>query len=407
MKLNSPFKGLPREVSVLTTISFLVAIGFGLIIPAIPIFARTFGVTNTLIGLIISSFAIMRFLSGLFSGKLVDRFGERLVLGSGLLMVSIFTLLAGLAQSYGQLLFFRTAGGLGSSMFSVSAGALLLRVVGDDQRGRAQSLYNGGFIAGGVAGPAFGGALLAISPRAPFFIYTALLIVAGTVSLIFLHEKHLGSASKSVVSDGPALTIREALKIRPYLYSLFLAFLGSWIFFGMRSSILPLYAIDDLGVSTAVVGLSFTLALIAQGAVMVRAGKYSDKNGRRPVILVGFAITLVSLILLTLSTNVTFYLVSMLVLGLGAGFATSAGAIVGDVIKGKSGKVYAFWQMAGDAGMMVGPLLLGVVADLFTYRTAVLVSALVFSLAILIAIRIPETNSARLGDSAKPQLRED
>ncbi|MFM7351471.1 MAG: MFS transporter [Actinomycetota bacterium] len=407
MKLNSPFKGLPREVSVLTAISFLVAIGFGLIIPAIPIFARTFGVTNTLIGLIISSFAIMRFLSGLFSGKLVDRFGERLVLGTGLLMVSVFTLLAGLAQTYGQLLFFRTAGGLGSSMFSVSAGALLLRVVGDDQRGRAQSLYNGGFIAGGVAGPAFGGALLAISPRAPFFIYTALLIIAGTVSLIFLHEKRLGSASKTVVSDGPALTLREALKIRPYLYSLFLAFLGSWIFFGMRSSILPLYAIDDLGVSTAVVGLSFTLALIAQGAVMVRAGKYSDKNGRRPVILVGFAITLVSLILLTLSTNVTFYLISMLVLGLGAGFATSAGAIVGDVIKGKSGKVYAFWQMAGDAGMMVGPLLLGVVADLFTYRTAVLVSALVFSLAIVIAIRIPETNSARLGDSAKPQLRED
>lgn len=394
-------------MSVLTTISFLVAIGFGLIIPAIPIFAQTFGVTNTLIGLIISSFAIMRFVSGLFSGKLVDRFGERLVLGSGLLMVSVFTLAAGLAQTYGQLLFFRTAGGLGSSMFSVSAGALLLRVVGDDQRGRAQSLYNGGFIAGGVAGPAFGGALLAISPRAPFFIYTALLIVAGTVSLIFLHEKRLGNSSKSVGNDGPALTIREALKIRPYLYSLFLAFLGSWIFFGMRSSILPLYAIDDLGVSTAVVGLSFTLALIAQGAVMVRAGKYSDKNGRRPVILIGFAITMLSLILLTLSTNVTLYLISMLVLGLGAGFATSAGAIVGDVIKGKSGKVYAFWQMAGDAGMMVGPLLLGVVADLFTYRTAVLVSALVFSLAILIAIRIPETNTARLGDSAKPQLRED
>jgi MFS family permease len=407
LKLKSPFAGLPREVSVLTTISFLVAIGFGLIIPAIPIFAKTFGVTNTLIGLIISSFAIMRFLSGLFSGKLVDRFGERLVLGTGLLMVSVFTLLAGLAQTYGQLLFFRTAGGLGSSMFSVSAGALLLRVVGDDQRGRAQSLYNGGFIAGGVAGPAFGGALLAISPRAPFFIYTALLIVAGTVSLIFLHEKRLGKSAQVPESEGPALTIREALKIRPYLYSLFLAFLGSWIFFGMRSSILPLYAIDDLGVSTAVVGLSFTLALIAQGAVMVRAGKYSDKNGRRPVILIGFAITLLSLFLLTLSTNVTFYLISMLVLGFGAGFATSAGAIVGDVIKGKSGKVYAFWQMAGDAGMMVGPLLLGVVADLFTYRTAVLVSAIVFSLAILIAIKIPETNSARLGDSTKPQLRED
>ncbi|MFM8694848.1 MAG: MFS transporter, partial [Actinomycetota bacterium] len=102
--------------------------GFGLIIPAIPIFAKSFGVSNTLIGLIISSFAIMRFISGLFAGKLVDRFGERLVLGVGLFMVSIFTLISGLAQNYEQLLIFRTAGGLGSSMFSVSAGALILRV---------------------------------------------------------------------------------------------------------------------------------------------------------------------------------------------------------------------------------------------------------------------------------------
>ena len=355
----------------------------------------------------------MRFISGLFSGKLVDRFGERLVLGWGLLMVSLFTLLAGLAQTYGQLLFFRTAGGLGSSMFSVSAGALLLRVVSDSQRGRAQSLYNGGFIAGGVAGPAFGGALLAISPRAPFFIYSGLLIAAGTVSLIFLHEKRLGKSVAAQQPLGPALTIKEALRIQPYLYSLFLAFLGSWVFFGMRSSILPLFVIEDLGATTALVGLSFTLALIAQGAVMVRAGKYSDKNGRRPVILIGFTITMLALILLIIAPNVTWYLIAMLVLGFGAGFAASAGAIVGDVIKGKSGKVYALWQMAGDAGMMVGPLLLGVIADLFSYRSAIIVSAIVFSLAILIAIRIPETNSARLGDSGespakeRPQLRED
>ncbi|MFM8446304.1 MAG: MFS transporter, partial [Actinomycetota bacterium] len=115
MKFRSPFQGLPREVSILTSISFLVAIGFGVIIPAIPIFAKSFNVSNTLIGLVISSFAIMRFVSGLFSGKLVDRFGERIVLGFGLLTVSAFTLVAGLAQSYSQLLLFRSAGGLGSS----------------------------------------------------------------------------------------------------------------------------------------------------------------------------------------------------------------------------------------------------------------------------------------------------
>jgi MFS family permease len=403
--MKSPFKGLPKEVSVLTSISFLVAVGFGLIIPAIPIFAKTFGVSNTLIGLIISSFAIMRFLSGLFSGKLVDRFGERVVLGFGLFMVSVFTLLAGLATSYEQLLFFRTAGGFGSSMFSVSAGALILRVVSDSQRGRAQSLYNGGFIAGGVAGPAFGGALIAISPRAPFFIYSGLLIAAGTVSLVFLHESRLG-AKVEKNEEERALSIREALQIKPYMYSLFLAFLGSWVLFGMRSSILPLFVVEDLGASASIVGLSFTIALVAQGSVMVRAGKYSDKNGRKPVILTGFSIVMLALALLMVSTNIYMYIAAMVVMGLGAGFAASAGAIVGDVIKGKSGKVYAFWQMSGDAGMMVGPVLLGFVSDHFSYRAAIGVSAAVFSLAILAAIRIPETNASRLGDSQKPQLNE-
>ncbi len=379
--------------------------GFGLIIPAIPIFAKTFGVSNTLIGLIISSFAIMRFISGLFAGKLVDRFGERLVLGAGLFMVSLFTLISGLAQSYEQLLIFRTAGGLGSSMFSVSAGALILRVVSDNQRGQAQSLYNGGFIAGGVAGPAFGGALIALSPRAPFFIYSALLIVAGIVSLIFLHESRLG-AKVEQSSQERALTIKEALAIKPYLYSLFLAFLGSWILFGMRSSILPLFVVEDLKASPSLVGLSFTVALIAQGSVMVRAGKHSDKNGRKPVILAGFSIVMASLGILFLANNVTVYLIAMIVMGLGAGFAASAGAIVGDVIKGKSGKVYAFWQMAGDAGMMVGPVLLGFISDAFSYRTAIGVSAAVFSLAIIVALKIPETNSAHLGDSRKPSINE-
>lgn len=406
MKFRSPFQGLPREVSILTSISFLVAIGFGVIIPAIPIFAKSFNVSNTLIGLVISSFAIMRFVSGLFSGKLVDRFGERIVLGFGLLTVSAFTLVAGLAQSYSQLLLFRSAGGLGSSMFTIAAGALLLRVVGDSQRGRAQSLYNGGFIAGGVAGPAFGGALLAISPRAPFFIYSGLLVIAGIFAFTFLHEKRLDKSATPQDVSTQVMTIKEALQLRAYLYSLFLAFLGTWVFFGMRSSILPLFAIEDIGVTTSIVGISFTLALISQGLVMVRAGKYSDKNGRKPVILVGFIITLLSLFLLTISTNVVMYLIAMLILGLGAGFATAAGAIVGDVIKGKSGKVYALWQMAGDAGMMVGPLVLGLIADLFSYRSAMLVSAIVFSLALFIAIRIPETNSARLGDSEKPRLQE-
>ena len=147
-----------------------------MIIPAIPIFAASFGVSKTSIGLIISSFAIVRFSSGLVSGRLVDKFGERAVLGFGLFMVSFFTILTALSQNYDQMLIFRSLGGLGSSMFSVSAGSLLMRSVTDDIRGRAQSLFNGGFLLGSITGPAFGGILSAISLRAPFFVYAIYLL---------------------------------------------------------------------------------------------------------------------------------------------------------------------------------------------------------------------------------------
>ena len=200
----------------LSTVAFFVAVGFGLIIPAIPLFAASFGVSKTAIGLIISSFAIMRFSSGLVSGRLVDRFGERAVLGFGLFMVSFFTLLTALAQSYGQLLTFRTLGGLGSSMFSVSAGSLLMRSVSDNYRARAQSLFNGGFLIGGVAGPAFGGILSGISLRAPFFVYSTTLAMAGMIALFFLSEKRLGIKVDIATSVIGQTTLKQAFKLPPY-----------------------------------------------------------------------------------------------------------------------------------------------------------------------------------------------
>jgi MFS family permease len=256
---RNPFAELPREVSVLSAVAFFVAVGFGLIIPAIPIFAASFGVSKTAIGLIISSFAIMRFSSGLISGKLVDRFGERAVLGFGLFMVSFFTLLTALAQSYGQLLTFRTLGGLGSSMFSVSAGSLLMRSVSDDYRGRAQSLYNGGFLVGGVAGPAFGGILSSFSLRAPFFVYSVTLAIAGTTALVFLSEKRLGTKTDIPTNLIGQTTLKQAFKLRPYQIALALAFINNWVLFGLRSSILPLFVTEELGSTATVAGIGLTI----------------------------------------------------------------------------------------------------------------------------------------------------
>ncbi len=149
-------KGLPREVGVLAAIAFCVALGFGIVAPALPIFARTFGVSAFLAGAVVSAFAFVRLIASAPAGALVNRIGERRVLATGLGIVAVSSLAAAFAQSFEQLLIMRALGGFGSSMFTVSAMALLLRTVHPDQRGRASGVYQAGFLLGGVAGPAIG-----------------------------------------------------------------------------------------------------------------------------------------------------------------------------------------------------------------------------------------------------------
>ena len=394
LNLKRSTEKLPREVYVLSGVSFFVAIGFGLIVPAIPLFAQTFGVNKTAVGFIISTFALARFGSGLISGKLVDRFGERVILGTGLFFVAISSLLSGLAQSYWQLLIFRSAGGLGSSMFSVAASALLMRSVADNQLGRAQSMYNSGFLIGGIAGPSFGGLLTGISLRAPFFVYAATLTCGGVLTFMALSEKRLGRKSKSTQDPADRILIRDALKSFPYRSALAFAFLINWVLFGMRNSILPLFVRDKLHGSPSIIGYGFTLSAIAQAAILMYAGRQSDFKGRRYVILLGSFLLTLGVGTLVVANAEWFYFVAMIIFGFGGAFmGTGHANIVGDVFRGKGGQVVAVWQMAGDAGMIVSPILLGYLSDTFSYHTALVVTMLVGAIAFVLARYLPETRT--------------
>lgn len=390
-----PLAGLPREVKVLVAASFFVAVGFGIVIPAIPLFAKSFGVNNAAVGFMVSAFAIARFCSGLISGKLVDRFGERPVFASGIFLVSFFTFLCALAHSYTQLLIFRSAGGLGSSMFSVAAGSIIMRSVADDQRGRAQSIYNGSFLVGGISGPVIGGALSVISLRVPFFAYSVLLFCAGTVGYFFLSPGKRTIAAE--VASDENMKIAEAIRLAPYRTALLLSFLTSWVLFGLRSSILPLFVIEELHSNMSVVGLGFTLAALFQGTLLLSAGKLSDTRGRRAALIIGTTVVLIGVIALVFAIHPWMYLASMAIMGLGGAFlSTTPANIVGDVIRGKSGQVIALWQMAGDAGMIVGPVTVGFLSDVFSFRAAFMTTAAVFSVSVLLAFRLPETRKSHL-----------
>jgi MFS family permease len=398
---TNPFAEFPREVGVLVFASFFVAVGFGIIAPTIPLFAKSFGVNNAQVGSIISAFALARFASGLVAGKLVDKFGERLVYTVGIAFVAISSFAAALAQSYEQLLIFRSAGGLGSSMFSVAAGSIILRAVRDDQRARAQSLYNGSFLVGMMAGPVIGGFLTAISLRAPLLVYAFLLVVASVAGGFLLRNSVL-AARPTEKSTVVKTSMREALAMKPYVIALIISFTTAWVLFGMSRSVLPLFMVEDMKSSASFIGVGFTISAVVQGLFLLRAGRLSDLRGRKFSALMGLIFLGAYVVLLIFTFHPWVFLLSMFIGAFGSAFlSTTPSAIVGDVLKGKGGQVIALFQMSGDAGAMVAPVVLGFIADHYGFRATFAISASLVFLVIVVATKLPETRASHLGQSSK------
>jgi MFS family permease len=389
---------LPREVGILAVIAFVVALGFGIVAPAIPLFARNFGVGTTAVGLAVSAFAFFRFVSAFSGGSLVERFGERFVLTAGLVIVAVTTGLAGLAGSFPLFLGLRAAGGVGSAMFTVAALSLLLRVAPPSHRGRAAATWQGGFILGGIAGPAVGGFLAELSPRLPFLIYAGFLLVAGAVGLRMLRSApaRRGEPGDEPATTGPDLapgpvSLRTALRSRAYVAAL-VANLGvGWVLFGVRNSLVPLYVTEELGRTVAWAGAGLLAGSLAQALGLLRSGRLVDEWGRRPSMLIGSALATASMLVLVLPPAIGMFLLSMAVFGLAASLLASApAALVGDVSPARGGgRVVAVFQMSADLGAIVGPLVAGWLTDVASYQWAFAVTAAVLAAALVATLAMP------------------
>ncbi len=101
-------------VIVLSVVAFLVLMGLTLITPALPSYPQEFGATATMVGLLISGFALARVVVNIPAGIWGDRRGHRRVMSYGLLIIGVSSFLAGFAFNYWALLAARVAEGAGS-----------------------------------------------------------------------------------------------------------------------------------------------------------------------------------------------------------------------------------------------------------------------------------------------------
>jgi MFS family permease len=388
--------GLPPEAAVLSAIAFSVALGFGIAAPALPLYARTFGVSAFAASAVISVFALMRLVSSPFAGRAIGRFGERLILTWGLVIVAASSLLAALAGSYWQLLVFRGVGGIGSAMFTVSAMALLLRVVSANQRGRAAGAFQAGFLIGGITGPALGGAVVGLSIRAPFLLYAGTLAVAALVAWrrlpAHVPEAEPEPGQPDAPAAAPATTLRTALRDSAFRAALAANLTNGFVTFGLRMSLVPLFVVEGLRQPASLSGIAFLVAAAANAVVLVPASRMADLRGRRPAMLVGTAATCAGMVALAVSGQPVTFLLALGVLGAAAAFLGSApAAAAGDVAgPGGRGSVIAAFQMTADFGAIVGPLVAGLLADALGFEAAFLTGAAVASAALVFAVLMRE-----------------
>ena len=402
-RLRQNYAGMPKEVYVLTSVAFCVAIGFGMFAPVITVFAKQFQVSDLAASVIVSIFAAARLVSTAPSTWMVNRFGESWVLATGLLVVAISSVLIGFSQSYTEFLIYRTAGGLGSAMFTVSALALLLRVTPADMRGRASGLYQGGFVIGGIAGPAIGAAF-AFSLRLPFFVNAATLVVASAVTFIMLlHPRYSIEASESQPdSAGHAQVdaqgwagLRGALAHPVYRLILWANFVQGFVLFGLRNALVPLYADRSFG-GTRYANYAFLAAAMFSAMLLVTAGRQTDLRGRKPVAVLGFALSAAGSIAMALSPNEVLFLASAVTYGMGGAFTgASVPAMLGDVTRGaRSGTVVAAYQAIVDAGVIIGPIAAGFVLESTGSFNAAFGLGAALSLSVFLwALTIPESRA--------------
>jgi len=386
------YRALPREVWVLVSANVLIAAGFGLVAPAIPVFAKSFDVGISAASLVVSAFAGARLLFAPATGPLITKLGERKVYMTGLIIVAVSTGAAGFAQTYTQLVVFRGLGGIGSTMFTVSAVALLIHLTPPPLRGRASGLFGAGFLTGNVIGPLGGSGLMVISLRAPFLIYAALLLVASFLVWLLLRNSTL--IGQVDADTAPGVTLGQALRNHAYRASLLANFAFGWFVFGVRVALLPLFIVQQLHESESLSGIAFGVYAAVNVVALLPVGRLADRIGRKPLILVGLVITSGGVVWLGLSGSVVEMLLASAVAGIGTGALTPPNqAAVADVVgaKGRGGPVLAAFQMAADVGAIIGPYVAGLIAEGSSFALAFGVTGALTLLAAAVWLPAPET----------------
>jgi MFS family permease len=387
---------LPREAWVLIGANVVAALGYGVVSPVLPVYARTFGVSMDAVTFAITLFSVMRLFFAPPSGLLVQRLGERPIYVWGLLIVAVSTGLSAFVQTYWELLVFRAIGGIGSTMFFISALGLMIRISPPDARGRAAGLFATSFLVGMVGGPLVGSLTAGFGLRAPFLFYGVAMLLTAVVVFYSLRQSTLSAPAEQVHTE---VTMRAAFAHRAYRAALVSNFATGWSVFGVRMAVVPLFISDVMGRGPRMTGLVLAVFAIGNVIVVMPSGYLSDRIGRRSLLISGLLACGVATIGLGVSTSLPIFLTAAFIAGAASGVYTSPQqAAIADILgnSARAGTPVAAFQMMADFGAIVGALVVAKIAEHFSFAWGFTISGVIMLAAAVVWTFAPETQTTSM-----------
>ena len=336
-----------------------------IIAPILPEYAETFKVNYTLVGLVVAAFGIARMFLDLPAGFLAQRFNKKNLMLLGLILVSSSSIMAGFAQNYWMLLVARIIEGLGSAIYVTTATIFIALVTTPERRGFLMSIYSGFLLLGSIFGPSFGGFIAdTYGITGPFFAYAIVSAIGIIPTLILPHVNNSNNETNIKIQNlyHQAWNYARDPRFIPVLPSIFALF---FIRTGVRSTLVPLFSLNDLGLNVFDIGILLTFAGIATACTMVPIGFISDKIGRRTPLLLSLIISAPVTLWIAFTNDFMQISLVMFVYGAIIGLSGPIAAYVTDIAPKEKLEIYmGVYRTVGDIGFVLGPLLMGLLVDL-------------------------------------------
>ena len=382
------------SIWVLAGINLCIMLGLGLVGPILPLYANSFNVSYSTVGLLIALFPIVRLFTNIPSGIWGARYGERPVCTAGATLVACGAVISGSAPNFGWLILGQSLQGIGSSLFVTNCMSFIIRITPNERMGKTMSIYHASFSTGVSIGPVVGGLLGGMGGfRLPFYVYGSLALTSAILTWLFIKDSpDQRAASGKGTFFSQKSDIKRLFLNFEYVLALLLTMVVFLVRSGARHTTLPLYARDAAGLDTFHTGLLLGITQVTSLIILWPAGRATDRGRKTVAIGANLAVALAVTSFGLVDTFSGLALVCIL-FGITMGFCGLPPSIIAsDVMPAKvRGAGLGMFRMAGDIGFIIGPIMSGLAISYLDYQWTFMLLATAALIVGLLAFKMRET----------------